>query len=149
LNTKDESHFSGIGPELGLDFSYQMFYGISAVGHFDSALLVGKIHSTLNVANIETNASTGALIEQVYASIDNPSTRRVVPAMDAKLGLNYVYAFSDKCDVMVEAGWLFSEYFNAVDVLAAEAFFTSGEITGHKSTDASLQGPYFSIAVSL
>jgi hypothetical protein len=121
----NKSYFDGIGPLAGLDATYYIGRGFGAVAHADSALLIGDVNNKLinptkaNVTNLDTSE---VALFTVTDTID--SNRRMVPIVDAKLGLDYTYLFNNvkKSDLTLEAGWQTSQYYNAVDRIAATPF---------------------------
>lgn len=96
------------------------------------------------------------------ASFTAGNTRRVVPVLDAKLGADYTYVFNNAAnsDLTLEAGWMVSNYFNAVDRLQTETILTadvshppppsfsqSFQLTGRTTSDFGIQGPYVSLVL--
>ena len=169
----EKSDFEGIGPIVGLDASYYVGMGFGVVGHFDSALLIGSTDSSVSLgANISnttafTSFAPGATIITHHSAFGGnfsaSSTTRVVPVLDAKLGVDYTYVFNNSAnsDLTLEAGWMVSNYFNAVDqngaVALQGAIFNedasspiAAASAGPRSTsDVGLQGPYVSLTAHL
>lgn len=88
------------------------------------------------------------LVETV--SFRHPDETRVVPNIDAKLGLDWTYQFCNcsRSKLTIEAGYLVSHYFNAIDRLTAADAFNTGE--RHRETiDISFDGPYVGVQVQL
>ena len=137
----EKSDFSGIGPLVGIDASYYIGMGFGAVAHFDSALLVGSIDSSTNTVSHVPQSAAG-----FFNSFNADDTQRVVPVMDAKLGLDYTYVFNNAAnsDLTLEAGWMVSNYFNAVDRLHVTTGST-GLIAGRTTSDVGIEGPYISL----
>lgn len=146
LFTKEESDFDGIGPLVGIDASYYIAYGLGAVAHFDSALLVGNIDVDTTAFHVE-NFGAG---DQTFF-INNfkaEDYRRIVPVMDAKLGLDYTYIFNNcaNSDLTLEVGWMVSHYFNIADRVSAIVDDDSDvTIFAHKTSDFAFHGPYVSL----
>jgi hypothetical protein len=145
MRTQNVSRFTGLGPLLGIDANYGLIRNLSAVAHIDAALLIGNIQSTLKVYNSEDGG------DEVFNSFKDGPEKRVVPAIDAKLGLNYEYALDDDKDsnkLILEAGWVWGTLFDSVDGVAGSVSADPARLAGHGSADASLQGPYATLAVA-
>jgi len=149
LETHEKSDFSGIGPLAGLDASYYIGMGFGAVAHVDSALLVGNIDVDSNAFETENTVITATQVfdNHTYNADD---IQRVVPVVDMKLGLDYTYVFNNAAnsDLTLEAGWQFSNYFNAVDrlhVVVADLPDLRGTIVNRTTSDFAIQGPYVSL----
>lgn len=150
IRTKEESDYWGIGPIFGADASYYIAYGFGAVGHFDTAVLFGNIDDVKTNFTYQTNpksATTG-----LFFGNKTDETTRVVPVVDAKLGLDYTYLFYNNAnsDLTLEVGWQFTNYFNAVDrvlvtVAGSSDSTTTATIAERKTSDVSLSGPYVSL----
>lgn len=83
-------------------------------------------------------------------SFKHPDETRVVPNIDAKLGLDWTYQFCNcsRSKVTIEAGYMVSHYFNAIDRLSAVGAFTPDTRSRH-TIDASFDGPYVGVQVNL
>lgn len=159
-NTQEKSDLDGVGPILGLDGSYYLGNGFGVVGHLDGAVLIGSVDSKM------TTQATGNIIFYTPPTADGDTfinngyttktdNTRLVPAFDAKLGLDYTFVFNNvgNSDLTVEAGWQDSHYFNAIDRNTIQVtpdpndpinneFIVS---YGHKTADFALQGPYVNL----
>lgn len=83
-------------------------------------------------------------------SYKHPDETRVVPNIDAKIGLDWTYQFCN-CShtrVSVEAGYMVSHYFNAIDRLSEVGAFDP-ELRSRHTIDASFDGPYVGVQVNL
>lgn len=175
VNTREKSDYQGVGPLVGMDGNYYLGSGFGLVGHFASSLLVGNIDSRLD-ANIlilsapfiDTSgaplgfSSTGLAGQ---GEIKADSIARIVPNLDAKLGLDYTFLFNNQANsyLTLEAGYRVSEYFNAIDLIRSSATatitdsashilnpavffssFTQGSVA-HTTADFGSHGPYVSL----
>jgi hypothetical protein len=154
LFTKDESEFSGVGPLAGIDATYYIGWGLGAVAHFDTALLVGDVDDKLDALHIERDFPTGVVVGSVESELKTDSNRRVVPVLDGKLGLDWTYVFNNTTDsdLTLEVGYQVSNYFNAVDRIEgvvgsvdAAGNFTSALAAAHFTSDVGLNGPYVNL----
>jgi hypothetical protein len=85
-----------------------------------------------------------------HFSFRHPDQRRVVPNIDAKLGVDWTYQFCNcsRSRVTIEAGYMVSHYFDVVDRLSrADAF--SPENRSRHVIDTSFDGPYVGVQVNL
>lgn len=142
------SKFSGIGPRIGVDTSYHISDCFGIVGHFATALLVGRVESNVNAAGITTtnliNSNTPTTSAFV-ASIDSDRQTRVVPAFDAKLGLDYTYPIHNAVNgssFSIEAGWQVTQYVDAIDRVRDTSSSFLAETT---TSSVGFQGPYLSL----
>lgn len=139
----EKSDFSGIGPLVGIDATYYIGLGFGAVAHVDSALLIGDMDVNLN--SISGEDGTDFFTTSANANVN----RRIVPVTDAKLGFDYTYVFNNlsNSDLTLEAGWQFSNYYNAIDripTLVASDDGTSSVIR-RTTSDLGINGPYVSL----
>jgi len=150
LSTNTNSHFSGLGPILGLDASYDLWYGFAGVAHFDAAILAGKVHSELHFTD-DVYATTTFEQRFYAANFYEQSVRRMVPVVDGKLGVNYMYAFSHdpKMSLTAEVGWAFTNYFNVADGLGGNVTTTPANIAGHGTVNVGAQGLYFDLVLAM
>lgn len=83
-------------------------------------------------------------------SFKHPDETRIVPNIDAKLGVDYTYAFCNPSHskLTIEAGWMVSHYFNAIDRLSAVGAVGPEFRTRH-TTDVSFDGPYIGVQVNI
>lgn len=141
--SKEISDFNGIGPLLGLDASYYLIYGIGVVGHFDSAVLAGNMETKINTAVVTSTTPTIITTNTFHAD----DTTRVLPIVDAKLGLDYTYLLhnSKNSDLTLEAGWQFSHYYRALDRIYANTTGISATINQRKTSDIGFNGPYVNL----
>lgn len=144
-----ESQFRGLGPLMGIKTSYNVWncFGVTAL--VDTAMLVGKVDTTTNTWQrfnlIDNNTNTPVFPEVFPININSTSSDdiwRVVPAVDAKLGVNYSYLFRNSSTLTFEAGYQTNYYFDAADKVDA--------FTGERHTSSvAYSGPYASLNYSL
>jgi len=159
------SKFTGVGPRFGIDTSYHIANCFGIVGHVAGALLVGKVDDntnsdlSLNLDATPTGIDFGFPNGEI-ASIGtsgSSSETRVVPAFDAKLGLDYTYIFANQAQLSLEAGYQWTQYINAVDKLSTgisgsifepETLTPSNVIT-HTSSSVGFDGPYLTLSYKM
>lgn len=83
-------------------------------------------------------------------SYHHPSETRVVPNVDAKLGVDWTYQFCNcsRTKLTIEAGYMVSHYWNAVDRLSATGLLQP-EARSRQTLDMSFDGPYVGVQVAL
>lgn len=99
VSTSYDVKFDGFGPRAGMDMSYDFGNGFEVYGNTAGALLVGSS----KFANL------------VKSTI-------IVPELEAKLGAKFNYAMAQG-DLIVDAGWVVANYFNAQNVLTDDSNF--------------------------
>lgn len=157
LGVKEDSNFSGIGPIAGLDASYYLGMGFGAVAHVDSALLIGSIDSKTDALFLEGTTFNSTPVAAVASQLKGDNVQRIVPVVDMKLGADYTYVFNnaENSDLTLEAGWMASNYFNAVDrvpgvvgsasVVNGTPVLIPSTSFARKTSDFGMQGPYVSL----
>ena len=143
-NDTFHSKFNGIGPLLGVDANYNLGGGVSAAAHVATTLLVGKVDAD---SNYFSDDESGDYFSGT-AQIDSDDVWRVVPAFDAKLGLNYSYTFQCDSVVTLEGGYKVTQYLDAVDRL--DGLFNGNNSDPIKVTRTTsslgLSGPYLKLS---
>lgn len=141
---RSSSRFWGIGPQIGLDYKYnltdaQCSYGIFALTtDVRASILCSNTTSTLHYSGRRTEGTEGV-------NMNNGHQWRVTPAVDAKLG--GCYSFTCSCyTALIEAGYEWIWYANAVDDIRSVSPADPGN-TIDAFGDLSLQGPYVSLSV--
>ncbi|NNM59363.1 MAG: hypothetical protein HKM04_06060 [Legionellales bacterium] len=137
-NYKSTSDFEGIGPRAGIDTAIHLNQSFSIVGTFAGALLVGNMSS-----NFDYNRGFTPSFETDY---NNDSYTAVVPELDAKVGLDYLYAFNSATSMNIQLGYEFVDYFNAEDNDARDSWAVNSVNT---ATDFSYNGPYLRLQLNV
>ena len=102
---KFDSDFEGIGPRVGLDTAVHLGWGISFVGTVGGSLIVGNVDSDTTTVN--PSSST--------VKLNNGDDTQVIPELDARIGLNYLYNFNPTNSMSIELGFQDVNYFDVVD----------------------------------
>lgn len=151
-NEQDEldSKFNGIGPRFGVDTSYHISDCFGIAGHVSGALLIGKVKTDTDNDFLVTFTNPFVFPPvNVAAQLDNDvsidDSWRVVPELDAKVGLNYTFLFDNKSNLTIELGWQATEYFDAVDQLHTNVGTTLTGQVDRVSSNLGFQGPYLSL----
>lgn len=169
-----KSNWEGFGPRLGVDGRYALGAGFGIVGSLSTSLLVGEIDSAAfelfqssllevitgitailppEIAAVDFGAAPGTVTGFAASqnlSFQHPDRTRIVPNIDAKLGLTYTCHFCNcTCTAMTfEAGYLINHYFNVIDRLS-EVGALSPEFRTRQTIDASFDGFFLGVQVKV
>lgn len=131
VNQFDTADFRGVGPVVGLDYSYDITNALSLTANGAGSILYG----TSRFANGFVFAPSNLVAASKYGS-----KRAMVPSLEAKLGLNYAYSMAQGV-LNLEGGYQAVNYFNAIQSTGINGYFGSA-IT---DSDYGLYGPYFGV----
>lgn len=107
------SHFKGAGPQVGLDFTYNIYCGLEIRGLSSLSILIGKLENhKLYYAKASTFAPHGVKPIMREEAADEYS-QKVVPALEERLALAYNHDIYN-ASVRLEAGFNGLLYFNAL-----------------------------------
>lgn len=158
-----KSDYEGIGPHTGFDIGYYLGYGFGLIGNISSSLLVGEIDTLLDENLLRSTSALvtattiptiliGTNFENTVAESQNfkhPRENRIVPNIDAKLGIDFSYQFCKRyCNrvyhsrLTFELGYTVSHYFNAVDRVS-EVAIDNPELQTRHTIAAHFEGLYF------
>ena len=152
------SLFSGAGPQLGMNFCYQIAQGFHLTGGSSGSLLVGP------QKNNTTYKSISPLQVGAGVTPPNPQTTtgkqqtQVVPGFEGKLGLSYVFNFCDHYMVKLEAGYKAEIYLNAIQSvdMGSEVIDLTPSVSAvgvyartfqNNLSNFALAGPYFTLDI--
>ena len=131
---KLESEFQGIGPRAGMDISVHAGSGISFVGSAGGSLLIGDLDSKFD------NDFYGVLASQNSSThYKNDDAHHVVPELDARVGIDYAFAYSPNTSLNVQVGYQAVNYF---DVVAVDVTDTITPNTLNNTSNFGYYGPY-------
>ncbi|MBN9231680.1 MAG: hypothetical protein BGO90_14815 [Legionella sp. 40-6] len=130
FNVFNNTDYKGFGPTIGIDYNYDLYNGLYLFANGAGSLLYGTSRYQEGFVASEFNAITA----QVYAR-----KKAIVPSLEAKLGVNYVYNFPQFA-VNLDAGYQVINYFN---VLSAQQF--QDPTANISSVNYGVYGPYFGL----
>lgn len=133
---KGTSDFQGIGPRAGMDAAVHLGSGFSIVGTMAGDLLVGSMDSDFYYNNFTSLTS----------HYKNDSYTQVVPELDAKLGLDYMYAFNPNTSMNVQLGYQVVNYFNAESQDAVDSVVVNST---NNTNDFDYNGPYLRLQLNV
>jgi hypothetical protein len=152
------SEFTGFGPRFGLSGTYDLCYGFGIVGQAAFSASVGKIRSTDHFTETSTALLAGIGSPPIPLNVQAITTQhetRIVPGGDAKLGINYAYAFTTTSWLTAELGYKVAAYENAIRTVYPSSIVAplqTGTIPvatmGESQSDFGVNGPYFNLAYS-
>lgn len=160
-----KSSFTGGGPLVGTDVAFQLFSNINLAAHLEGALIAGNNDSSINgLFSLPGGPITGSgvIFSPLISSYSLTAHQfQVTGDADAKLGLNYIYQFSNEFSITLEAGYDVSDFFNMisklnasgaivtpVDVAFSSAAF-SATLLNRKTENLLVDGPYVSLTVHI
>jgi len=150
------SDFNGIGPRAGFDTAVHLGSGFSIVGTFAGSLLIGDINSNAKAAFQTNFPGFGGIppfsLNAASKSSYNNNSTRVVPELDARLGLDYMYAFTPSTSMNVQLGYQVVNYFNVTEAdlysTGATPLFNGPNSTSSRE-DWGYQGPYLRLQLNI
>jgi hypothetical protein len=109
------SEYNGFGPRVGADLNYTILPKFNIYGKAATTLLIGTNKQSIDDRNafLNINGNTTSLIL-------HGSYMRLVPAIEGKLGGNYVLIHKTG-QVIIDVGYLWVNYFNPLQVYVYES----------------------------
>ena len=118
--------YSGFGPRIGADLSYDVENGVAFYAKAASALLAGSQ---------QFNATVIAVEQPIDIDTQSSSNTAIIPELEAKTGATYTCNMA-RGDLSVDLGWMWVNYFNAQAFQGNQSTLT---------TDFGVQGPYIGL----
>jgi hypothetical protein len=137
---KGTSNFWGVGPSVGIDGAVHLGDGWSIVGRAGAALFVGELNSEFKDRTTTVTDLDGGFTSKQ----DNSVT--VVPELDARLGVDYMYAFNPNTSMNIQVGYEVANYFNAINQDAIDSTFVNAN---NNASDFNYYGPYLRLQLNL
>lgn len=152
LTLDKKSDFNGLGPLAGLDVNYYLTDGVSLVGHFDSALLIGKIDAKEFFAFGTNPQPAPEAVSNRFTTLTANSIYRIVPALDEKLGVSYTLPINSRdSELVLEGGYQASQYFNPIDSIVLGTAGSGPNVrtvaNNRVTSDLHLNGPYVNLTL--
>jgi hypothetical protein len=150
LNQQSKSNFNGLGPRVGADGRYALKGCFGIDGSFSTALLVGQGSASYNLNYFAFSNNVGGQTIPLQFSAKNSDRVRVIPNIDAKIGMDYTYLMNhrgNKSALIFEGGYQVTHYFNVLErpriVVVANNVVT--QITPTQVFDVGFDGPYLGV----
>ena len=152
------SLFSGAGPQLGVDFCYQIVKGFHLTGGGSTSLLVGPQKNSTTFKSYSPDLAGLGITPPNFQTTTGHQKTQVVPGFEGKLGLSYCFNFCDHYMVKLEAGYEAEIYLNAIQSvdLGSQVIGLTDieETTGVYArtfqqvlSNFALAGPYFTVVL--
>lgn len=143
VETRAKSDFQGLGPRAGIDAKVRLGGNFSIVGTFGGALVVGQRDqkASFDLALFDDSLNVLTAVE-VDSKIRNQTI--VVPELDARLGLNFAWAFNPDAALEVELGYEALNYFDVKNTSAVSYLDTISH-----DNDFGIHGPYLRFQLNL
>jgi hypothetical protein len=122
FSSRNYSKFTGLGPRLGISAAYDIVDCFCIVGQMAGSMLVGN--QRLNTSYIANSSILNSLgVNPNRQGINSKTAHQVVPALDAKLGLNYSFLLANNSLFTVEAGYQAATFLNAIASYNPQSLF--------------------------
>lgn len=149
LSFNNTASYTGVGPRLGVYNTFSIYRGLNFVSQFAGALLIG--HS--NPAEYKFTGSSAELaligIAKNNEKIASSHSTDIVSALDAKLGLSYVFDMSQCSQLTIEGGYMAALYVHPLqsyetntNVIALDIGSLSTSSVKHTLSNFSVGGLY-------
>ncbi|ATW01943.1 hypothetical protein CCU22_01885 [Candidatus Legionella polyplacis] len=122
---KESTQYTGMGPNIGTDITYNFGNGFSIYGKGSTAILSGDHKS------ISTHFN-----EKGEATYDTKSKTSIIPGIETQLGAKYTY-MTNKGDITLNTGWTWISYSNVIDTINRNSL--------SRNSNFSIYGPFFGI----
>ncbi|NNM58329.1 MAG: hypothetical protein HKM04_00730 [Legionellales bacterium] len=135
-----DSDFQGAGPRAGIDVRVLSGCGLSVVGTFGGALLVGSedAHASITPSVVAGGAPT---------DWKNDDSVNLVPELDARIGLDYTpHQLFPAGSMGFQVGYEVVHYFNASDIDNLDTTLVNSV---NNQSSFSYQGPYFRLQLNI
>jgi hypothetical protein len=145
ITSFNNSQFTGVGPRIGLTATRGIWKNMGLVAELATSLLVGSMNSETSFLSFGDGNITPA-----RTSLAKQSQTRVVPELNAKLGLVLDKPLKSGKNWSLEGGYLFTTYLNGINQVVPTALvpnaFNQGiiaiESSGQVQSSMDLNGPY-------
>lgn len=154
LSLNNTSTYKGVGPRLGFNNSYSIVHGVNLVGQLAGSVLYGRMQPAQYQF---TGTSQQLIIAGIFVNregLGNPGVNQLVPALDAKIGLSYLYTLKQNYQLNFEAGYMGALYFNPLssyetnnNVIALDTGSLSTASAKHTQSNFSIGGPYVTVSL--
>jgi hypothetical protein len=103
----------GIGPQVGVNFLYNLCRGLQLTGEGTASLLVGNLKNHTCYQSVSPALAEVGITPPNVQSTHVRNRTQVVPAFEGRLGIAYSFAFCH-CSVDLDAGYRIWIYLNAI-----------------------------------
>lgn len=135
LSQEGSSDWDGVGIRVGANGAWMIGSGFSLTGALSTSVLVGDAERSVSSVYTDDFTPANDVTQTLKVDFDN----RVVPNVEARLGLNYKYVFTNQTELELEAGYQIANYFDVDHKLTGA--LSSG------ASDVGMHGGYLRLAV--
>lgn len=129
INLFSNADFKGLGPVVGVDYSYDITHELSLIANGSGSILYGT--SRFDTGSVAQ--AVGLVFLPAYTAV-----KKIVPTVEAKLGLNYAYNMAQGV-MNIEGGYQAINYFTPLQSASTTYYNT------FISYSYGLYGPYFGV----
>ena len=150
------SYYTGLGPRLGVNHMVNVSEGLNFVFQFAGSFLFGRMQpAQYQFTASGTDLAAGGIATN-YERLSGSATAQVVPAVDTKLGINYLYKMRQHSTLNIEFGWMGALYFNPLssyetntNVIALDSGSLSTSSVKYTKSNFSVTGLYLTATVAI
>ena len=136
--TNDTITYTGIGPRLGGDYTYDTCYGFTTYAKAAGSLLVGTAKQS-----VTGYRDLGGFNLYSTGNYNQSNHNIVVPELEAKLGVKYNYLMPTS-KLGLDVAYMFATYLGAM-VSQVGSGVVSSSISNSSATNFNLNGPYIDV----
>lgn len=132
-----DNKFKGFGPRIGLDMDWDMGHGFGLFGSVTGSLLTGDFKLGMQEIDTTTSGSTTTQVD-----ITETSKHRMIPVVDMRLGLGYIYPINEDMIFTASVGY---EWQNWSNMVSARRFNddVDGQISSTETNNLAFDGFFF------
>lgn len=139
--TNDQLTYTGFGPRLGGDYSYNFCFGLGLYAKAAGSLLVGTAKQSVTGYH-----DLGGFNLYSTGNYHQSNNNVIVPELEADFGVKYDYAFLQG-NLRFDLGYMFITYLGAL-VSQVGAGVVSSSISTSSATNFNLNGPHVGVTWS-
>lgn len=126
------SEWDGVGIRAGANAAWDIGHGFHITGAASAAALVGSVDRRATSFYEDTGVPASVVEQEIKADYDT----RVVPNVEARLGVSYTHAFVNQSELSLELGYQIANYFDVDHKLSSAG------------TDIGMHGGYIRLLMS-
>lgn len=138
FTTSDRLTYTGFGPRIGADYTFNSCFGLGLYAKAAGSLLVGTAKQS-----VSGYRDLGGFNLYSTGNYHQSNNNVIVPELEANLGLQYDFKLAQG-DIRLDLGYMFVTYLGAL-VSQVGAGVVSSSISTSSSTNFNLNGPHFGV----
>jgi len=143
-----ESLFSGVGPRLGLLGEYGLRKHLAITGMFATSISIGTMSPEMTFVSSSTDLQAIGISEN-HQAITVQKTTQVVPGVEGRMGLAYLFNPTVSSELVVELGYTAAAFIDVISseqpstaVAALQTGTTAVATLSGSQTNFGINGPY-------